>query len=64
MYTIQNKKDGTIHKFAKVREACKYLKELKEDAEPVTKDEVIDLCNIFSKYKNKIAINNYGVSNK
>jgi hypothetical protein len=60
MYTIQNFKDGTIHKFAKVREACKYLKELKEDSTKVTKDEIIDLCNIFARYKNKIAIN-YGV---
>lgn len=61
MYVIINKKLSEIHKFAKVREACKYLKELKEDSTPVTKDEVIDLCNIFTKYKNKIEIN-YGIS--
>ena len=61
MYVIINKKTSEIHKFAKVKEAVKYLKELKEDDTPVTRDETIDLCNIFAKYKNKIEIN-YGVS--
>lgn len=61
MYVIVNKKTGKIHKFAKVKEVVKYLKELKQDATPVTRDETIDLCNIFAKYKNKISID-YGIS--
>jgi len=63
MYVIINNKLGEIHKFAKVREAAKYLKELKQDPTPVTKSEIADLCNIFAKHKHKIAIN-YGVPNK
>jgi len=56
MYYIVNKKTGVISNFVKVKEAAQYLKELKGDLTEVKKDEMIDLCNIFAKYKNKIAI--------
>jgi len=56
MYYIVNKKTGVISNFVKVKEAAQFLKELKGDLTEVKKDEMIDLCNIFAKYKNKIAI--------
>jgi len=56
MYYIVNKKTGVISNFVKVRSAAKFLKELKGDKTEVKKDEIIDLCNIFAKHKNKIAI--------
>jgi len=56
MYYIVNKKTGVISNFVKVKEAAQFLKELKGDLTEVKKDEMIDLCNIFAKYKNKISI--------
>lgn len=59
-YTILNATNNEVHKFSTVRKAVAYMKSLKNDTTEPTKDEVIDVCNIFAKYKNKIAIN--GVS--
>jgi hypothetical protein len=56
MYYIVNKKTGVVSNFVKVREAARYMKDLKRDKTRVSKDEIIELCNIFAKYKNKIAI--------
>lgn len=57
MYTIQNMISGEVISFSKVKDAVKYMKALKKDYTKPTRDEIIDLCNIFAKYKNKIAIN-------
>lgn len=56
MYTIVNRANNQTHNFTKVHSAVVYLKTLQRKPEPPTKDEIIDLCNIFAKYKNKIAI--------
>ena len=56
-YVILNSVTNEVQKFSTVRKAVAYLKSLKKDNTAITKDEVIDLCNIFAKYKNKIAIN-------
>lgn len=56
MYYIVNKKTGQIANFVKVKEAARYMKDLKKDFSAVTKDETRDLCNIFAKFKNKISI--------
>lgn len=63
MYVILNAVTNEIHKFSKVRYACAYLKFLKHDKSSVTKEEIRELCNIFAKYKNKIAINGLRNSN-
>jgi hypothetical protein len=57
MYHIVNHRTGEIVNFVKVKEACRYMKDLKGDKTNVSKDEIIELCNIFAKFKNKIAIN-------
>lgn len=56
MYVIQNKVDGSVNTFVKVREAVLYLKNLKNDNSCATKEEVRELCNIFAQHNNKIAI--------
>ena len=48
---------GEVISFSKVKDAVKYMKALKKDYTKPKRDEIIDLCNIFAKYKNKIAIN-------
>lgn len=57
MYTIINNTNQETHVFTTVRKACQYLKDLKNDKSNVTNLDTADLCNIFAKYKNKIAIN-------
>lgn len=57
MYIIINKVTNETHHFTKVRSAAAYLKGLKKDTSCVTRDEMIDLCNIFAKYRNKFVIN-------
>lgn len=57
MYLIQNIVSKETISFSKVKDAVKYMKALKKDYTKPTRDEIIDLCNIFAKYKNKIAIN-------
>ena len=57
MYIIQNKVDATTKHFTKVSDAVLYLKSLKNDKSCATKEEIRELCNIFAKYRNKIAIN-------
>lgn len=57
MYTILNNTNNEVHHFTKVRDAVKYTKSLKNDNSNVTKEEIRELCNIFAKYRNKIAIN-------
>lgn len=49
--------DNSVQHFATVKKAVKYTKALKGDQSEPTKEEVRDMCNTFSKYKNKIAIN-------
>jgi len=56
-YVILNSTNNEVQKFSTVRKAVVYLKSLKNDVTPPTKDEVIDMCNIFAKHKNNIAIN-------
>ena len=56
-YTIINRVSNETHKFSTIRKAAAYLKSLKNDNSQVTKDEVIDLCNIFARHKNTFAIN-------
>ena len=57
MYVILNQMDNSVQHFTTVKKAVKYTKALRGDQSEPTKEEIRDMCNTFSKYKNKIAIN-------
>ena len=56
-YKIINNESKETHIFTTVKLACRYLKNLKGDFSSVNSFDTASLCNIFAKYKNKIAIN-------